>query len=457
MGKYFGTDGIRGVVNETLDAELAYRVGNAAATVLLDDKAAAFGNGNEKRPLILIGKDTRVSSDMLEAALIAGICSSGADVMPLGVLPTPAVAYLTVHLGAQMGIVISASHNPFEHNGIKIFNGRGFKLSDALEERIERMLDGDEPCLKKTHGGLGRVVHDDGRATELYIEYLAGAATTELGGLRVAVDCANGAASKTAGRLFEKLDIDFELLCDHPNGVNINDNCGSTHIDHLRSIVRAGEYDIGLAFDGDADRCIAVDEKGDVVDGDKMMAIMGLWMKARGQLKSNAIVATVMSNIGFHEYAGSNGIDLLCAAVGDRNVLELMLSRGCSLGGEQSGHIIFLDDATTGDGQLAAVRFLSVVASSGKTLSALAADVPQYPQVLLNARITGGNEAKDAIMSSAQLKDAIAAEEKKLGAAGRILVRPSGTEALIRVMVEAKTEKTALETANALINMIKSL
>ncbi|SHH62054.1 phosphoglucosamine mutase [Sporobacter termitidis DSM 10068] len=449
MGKYFGTDGIRGVVNETLDAQLAYKVGCAAATVLL--------NGQEKRPLILIGKDTRISSDMLEAALIAGICSGGADVMPLGVLPTPAVAYLTVRLEAQMGIVISASHNPFEHNGIKIFNGQGYKLPDALEERIERMIDGAEPCLVKTHGGLGRVISDDGRGAEMYIDYLAGAVGGEIRGLRVAIDCANGAASETAGRLFSKFGIDFELLHDHPNGVNINDGCGSTHIDSLCRIVTAGGFDLGLAFDGDADRCLCVDEKGEVVDGDKMMAIMGLAMKERGALKNNAIVATVMSNIGFHEFAGKNGIELLCAAVGDRNVLELMLERGCNLGGEQSGHIIFLDDATTGDGQLAAVRFLSVVSASMKAVSALAGAVPQYPQVLQNAKITGGNAAKDAIMSSPRLKEAVAQEEKRLGGTGRILVRPSGTEALIRVMVEAKTEETASEAASKLINMIKSL
>ena len=409
MGKYFGTDGIRGVVNETLDSELAYRVGCSAATVLLTETAPS---GGEKRPLILIGKDTRVSSDMLEAALIAGICSAGADVLPLGVLPTPAVAFLTVHMGASAGIVISASHNPFEHNGIKIFNGQGFKLSDALEERIEHILDGEEACLKKSHGDIGRVVSDDGRGTELYIDYLVGAATAELKGLRVAFDCANGAASTTAARLFSKFDIDFELLHDHPNGININDRCGSTHIDHLQKIVRAGGFDAGLAFDGDADRCIAVDENGEVIDGDKMMAIIGLWMKKCGRLKNDAIVATVMSNIGFHEFAGNNGIDLLCAAVGDRNVLELMQQRGCSLGGEQSGHIIFLDDATTGDGQLAAVRFLSVLVASGKKLSELSAAVPQYPQVLLNAKITGGNDAKDAIMSSVALQDAVAAEEK---------------------------------------------
>jgi phosphoglucosamine mutase len=454
MGKYFGTDGIRGVVNETLDARMAYLVGCAAATVLCGETGrSACG---EKRPLIIIGKDTRISSDMLEAALVAGICSGGADVMPLGVLPTPAVAYLTVRLGAQMGIVISASHNPFEHNGIKIFNENGYKLSDAVEERIERMIDGLEGCAVKTHGDIGRVISDDGRGTDLYIGYLA-AAGDGIKGLRVAIDCANGAASKTAGRLFSKFDIDFELLHDHPNGVNINDGCGSTHIEQLRKIVKAGGFDLGLAFDGDADRCLCVDEKGQVVDGDKMMAIIGLSMKEKGALKNNTIVATVMSNMGLHEFAHKSGIDLLCAAVGDRNVLEMMLERGCNLGGEQSGHIIFLDDATTGDGQLAAVRFLSVISGAQKHVSELAAIIPQYPQVLLNVKITGGNTAKAAVMSSARLKEAVTDGENLLAGAGRILVRPSGTEALIRVMVEAKTEKTAFEIANSLADMIKSL
>jgi phosphoglucosamine mutase len=358
MGTYFGTDGIRGIANDTLDAELAYKVGCAAATVLLELQGV--------RPLILIGKDTRISSDMLEASLIAGICSGGADVLPLGVLPTPAVAYLTVRMKAGMGIVISASHNPFEHNGIKIFDHNGFKLSDALEERIERMIDGTEPCGKKTREKLGRVRSDDGRGAEAYVDYLVSAAETEIKGLRVIVDCANGAASKTAARLFSAFDLDFELLHDHPNGININDGCGSTHMEHLRSMVKAGGFDLGLAFDGDADRCLAVDERGELVDGDLMMAVMGRHMKNSGRLKNNAIVATVMSNVGFHEFAGKNGIELLCAAVGDRNVLELMLGRGCNIGGEQSGHIIFLDDATTGDGQLAAVKFLSVVCLSAR-------------------------------------------------------------------------------------------
>jgi phosphoglucosamine mutase len=450
MGKYFGTDGIRGVVNETLDALMAYKVGCASATVLLDQNT-------DKRPLILIGKDTRISSDMLEAALIAGICSGGANVLPLGVLPTPAVAYLTVHLKAQMGIVISASHNSFEHNGIKIFDQNGFKLRDELEERIERMIDGDEDCLRKTHGGLGRVLSDDGRSTETYIEYLAQSAQKEFRGLHIAVDCANGAASKTAARLFSKFDIDFELLHDHPNGININENCGSTHMDHLRNIVKAGSFDLGFAFDGDADRCLAVDENGEIIDGDKMMAVMGRFMKQNGSLKNNAIVATVYSNLGFHEFANNHGIELMCASTGDRNVLEMMQGRNCNLGGEQSGHIIFLDDATTGDGQLAAVKFLSVVAGSGMKVSDLTKDMPQYPQILKNLPITGGNAAKDAIMSSGELKKAVQTEEIKLQGSGRILVRPSGTEALIRVMVEAKTEKTACDVADRLINMIKSL
>ncbi len=448
MGKYFGTDGIRGIANESLEAELAYKVGCAAGTVLLEREGV--------RPLILIGKDTRISSDMLEASLIAGICSAGADVLPLGVLPTPAVAYLTVKMKAGMGIVISASHNPFEHNGIKIFDHNGFKLSDTLEERIERMLDGEEPCGKKTYGGIGRVRSDDGRGAEMYVDYLI-AAASDIKGLRIVVDCANGAASQTAARLFSSFNIDFELLHDHPNGVNINDGCGSTHMEHLRSIVKAGGFDLGFAFDGDADRCLAVDERGELVDGDKMMAVMGRHMKVNGCLKNNAVVATVMSNIGFHEFASNSGIELLCAAVGDRNVLEMMQKRGCNIGGEQSGHIIFLDDATTGDGQLAAVKFLNVVCSSGKKVSELVSDIPQYPQVLKNLEVCGGNAAKQAVMQSAELEKAIREEEEKLAGAGRILIRPSGTEALIRVMVEAKTEELADEVATNLIAVIQTL
>mgnify|MGYP001184837248 CR=1 FL=1 len=452
MGKYFGTDGIRGIVNESLDAMLAFKIGCAAAT-LLTENAQPGG----KKPLILIGKDTRISSDMLEASLIAGICSSGADVMPLGVMPTPAVAYLTVREKADLGIVISASHNPFEHNGIKIFGGGGFKLPDALEERIERIIDGQEPCVLKTHGEIGRVRPDDGRMLQTYIDYLASAAECDVSGLRIAVDCANGAASVTARRLFEKLGVECAVLCDQPDGVNINDGCGSTHIERLSAFVREGGYDLGFAFDGDADRCLVVDETGAVVDGDRMMSVLGLAMKRSGRLKNDRIVATVMSNMGFHAFAREHGITLECAAVGDRNVLERMLECGAVLGGEQSGHIIFLDSATTGDGQLAAVKFLSVVAASGLPVSRLAATFEQYPQVMVNVPVRGGNAAKEAIMQSPKLKEAIREQEAALGPAGRVLVRPSGTEALIRVMAEAKNADAAKKAVETLASLIKLL
>jgi len=452
MGKYFGTDGIRGIVNDTLDATLAFKVGCAAATLLVEN-----GTPDGEKPLILIGKDTRISSDMLEAALIAGICSAGVDVTPLGVLPTPAVADLTVQEKADLGIVISASHNPYEHNGIKIFDSSGFKLPDALEERIERMIDGCETCVHKTHDKIGRVRPDNGRGLQKYIDYLAAAAECDVSGLRIAIDCANGAASVTARRLFEKLGVDCTVLCDEPDGININTDCGSTHMNRLAEFVREGGYDLGFAFDGDADRCLCVDETGALVDGDRMMSVLGLAMKASGRLKSDTIVATVMSNMGFHAFAQEHGIALECAAVGDRNVLERMQQCGAVLGGEQSGHIIFLDSATTGDGQLAAVKFLSVAAAANQPVSRLADTFRQYPQVMVNIPVEGGNAAKEAIMQSRQLQEAIREQEKALGASGRVLVRPSGTEALIRVMAEAKEEQTAWKTVETLVNVIKVL
>ncbi len=449
MGKYFGTDGVRGVVNKGLDVELAFKVGQAAAIVLSEE-------GNT-RPLITIGKDTRISSDMLEAALTAGLCSSGADVMPLGVIPTPAVAYITVKTKAAAGIVISASHNPYEHNGIKIFNSCGYKLSDELENKIEELVDNPERLVNKTHGEIGRVIQDQGKGLEMYVDYIASVAERKIENLRVVIDCANGASSTTAEKIFSRFPIDFEIIHDHPNGVNINDGCGSTHTERLQGIVSAGGYDVGIAFDGDADRCLVVDEKGNLVDGDQIMGICGVDMKARGKLKNNAIVATVMSNLGFHEFTGKNDITLLCAAVGDRNVLEMMQAGGYCLGGEQSGHIIFLNDATTGDGQLAAVKFLEILSATGRKVSELAAEIPQYPQVLINVPIEGGNAAKNAIMASQQLKDVISQTEQMLAGEGRVLVRPSGTEALIRVMTEAKTSEQAEKFARELAELIKTL
>lgn len=449
MGRYFGTDGIRGVVNESLDAIVAYRAGAAAATTLIEISG--------RTPLIVIGKDTRISSDMLESALVAGICSAGGNVMPLGVLPTPAVAHLTVTLSADMGIVISASHNSFEHNGIKMFNSQGFKLPDETEARIEELIDSPETAHKKTHGDIGRVINDDGRGAEIYIAYLLSLSEGGLDDIHVAVDCANGAASETAARLFSKLGVRFELISDHPNGVNINDGCGSTHMERLSAIVKAGDFDLGIAFDGDADRCLAVDENGDFVDGDKIMGICARAMMQEGRLLNDSMVATVMSNLGLHEYSNKEGINLLCAAVGDRNVLEMMHQEGCNIGGEQSGHLIFLDEMTTGDGQLAAVKLLGYLAKSGRKLSELCADIPQYPQVLINVPITGGNEAKDAVMNDKRLQTAVVQAQESLGGDGRVLVRPSGTEALIRVMVEAKTSIMAQNTAESLVDLIKLL
>ena len=351
MGKLFGTDGIRGVANETLDAKLAYRVGQAAAISLCDDPGT--------KPTVVIGKDTRISSDMLEGALVAGLTACGCNAILLGVVPTPAVAYLTIYLHADAGVVISASHNPYEHNGIKMFSSEGFKLNDALEARIEELILQDGELPVKTHGEIGQVMSGS-FAAEYYLDHLA--STVEgLEPLRVLIDCANGAASTTARYLFGRFPLEAEYLNDKPNGVNINSGCGSTHLEALCDAVKAGGYDLGIAFDGDADRCLTVDEQGCVIDGDKMMAICAAEMEKKGRLHGGGFVATVMSNIGLHKYCAEHGLRLLCASVGDRNVLELMQKEGMRLGGEQSGHIIFLDYMPTGDGQLAALQFLSLI------------------------------------------------------------------------------------------------
>ena len=449
MGKLFGTDGIRGVVNAGLDAQLAYKVGMAAAVVLSQEK--------QGKPLFTIGKDTRISSDLLEGALIAGLCSAGADVLHLGVIPTPGVAWITVDSGADAGIVISASHNPYEHNGIKIFNGRGFKLSDELEGKIEEIiLNGVEVPLK-THGDIGKVTYADQKESDDYIDHLVGTVSTDLAGLRILVDCANGAASATAERLFDRFPkLHVDVINADPDGLNINAGCGSTHLDSLAAMVKAGGYHLGVAFDGDADRCLCVDEQGGFIDGDKIMAVCARTMKAEGKLPGDTVVATVMSNIGFHRFGRDNGIKIVCTDVGDRNVLERMLEGGFILGGEQSGHTIFLDYTTTGDGQLTALQFLSMLHQSGKTASELVEDCRQYPQVLVNLTVAD-NAQKQHIMASQALRDAITAEEKTLADGGRVLVRPSGTEALLRVMVEAETEEQANTSALALANVIKTL
>ena len=454
MGKLFGTDGIRGVVNAGLDAELAYKVGLAAALVLSEEKRQSGGG----KPLFTIGKDTRISGDLLKGALVAGLCSAGADVLDLGTIPTPAVAWVTVNEGADAGVVISASHNPFEHNGIKIFNGQGFKLSDELEERIEEIiLNGTNKVPRKTHGELGQVHYVAPKASEDYIDHLVSTVDCDMAGLRILVDCANGASYTTAARVFDRFPkLRTDVINADPDGVNINANCGSTHLESLCAMVKAGGYDLGLAFDGDADRCLAVDETGTVIDGDQIMAICGQALKAENALDGDALVATVMSNLGLHVFARENGIRLLCTDVGDRNVLETMVREGHVLGGEQSGHMIFLRHATTGDGQLAALQLLQIRSRSGKRLSELASVCQRYPQVLVNVAVKDKAQ-KDAVMASPELAQLIGRAEGELGEDGRVLVRPSGTESLVRVMVEAKDNSTATDCAQKLANFIKKL
>lgn len=452
MGKLFGTDGIRGVVNAGLDADLAYRVGLAAAQVLAKNKKTG------EKPLVTIGKDTRISGDLLKGALIAGLCTAGADVMDLGTLPTPGVAWVTVDQKADAGIVISASHNPFEHNGIKIFNGQGFKLSDELEEKIEDIvLFGHNNVPMKTHGDIGKVSYMATKASEDYIDHLESCVDSTLGGLRILVDCANGAASTTAARLFGRFSkLRADVINADPDGVNINAKCGSTHIDALAAMVKAGGYDMGIAFDGDADRCLAVDELGNLIDGDQIMAACGLDMKNKGKLPGDTIVATVMSNLGLHVWAKENGLNVVCTDVGDRHVLEHMLEHGFDIGGEQSGHMIFREFATTGDGQQTALQMLALLKESGKKASELFGACPRYPQTLINIPVAD-NDAKKAIMASEKLWAAVKEEETALADKGRILVRASGTEALMRVMVEAASEETAQSCAQRLADLVKTL
>ena len=448
MGKFFGTDGIRGVVNDTLDATLAYKTGGAAATVLKKSGVA--------RPRVAIGKDTRISCDMLEAALSAGLCSAGADVLLVGVLPTPAVALLTTDMKCDLGIVISASHNPFEHNGIKIFNAKGFKLSDELEAEVERLIDNDGEILKMSGGSIGAITTEHGGSAEKYIEKIAGAAEYKISG-KILLDCANGAASFTAEEIFKRLGVAVTVISNQPNGVNINVDCGSTHIENLQGLVKEGGYDIGFAFDGDADRCLAVDEKGGLIDGDTILGVCAQAMKASSRLRGGAVVGTIASNSGMNVFAENEGMEFLTSDVGDRKVLELMQERGCNLGGELSGHTIFLDDATTGDGQLTAVKFMGYLCESGRKASELCACVPKFPQAQLNVEVTGGNEGKKRIMADDRLNKEIYEKEKILAGNGRILVRPSGTEALIRVTVEAENMELSEKVADSLAELIKTL
>ena len=449
MGKLFGTDGIRGVVGETLTAELAYRVGQAITIVLTEQKGSA--------PTITIGKDTRISSDMLESALMAGICAMGGSVMPFGTIPTPAVAFLTVQEEADAGIVISASHNPYEHNGIKIFGAQGYKLSDEMEEKVEDIVLSKESLPVKTRDQIGMRLHGMRQMKSDYIDHLLSTVDCDMRGLRVLVDCANGAASATAPGLFGKLPLHADFIFDKPDGININNGCGSTHMETLCRGVVAGKYDLGIAFDGDADRCLLVDEKGNIIDADKVLAVCGKAMRRKGSLNGNAIVATVMSNLGLHEFCRKGDFLLVCTDVGDRHVLEKMIECGYMIGGEQSGHTIFREYATTGDGELTALQFIQAYCEAGVPASELVSCCAQYPQELINVPVSAVGGAKERIMADDRLWEQVRSQEEALNGEGRILVRPSGTEALIRVMVEAKTVEIAHNVAKTLAEFIKTL
>lgn len=428
MGKYFGTDGVRGVANQGLTPELAFRLGRFGAYVLTKGK---------KRPKIVVGRDTRLSGEMLESALISGMLSIGCDVFRLGVITTPGVAFLTRHLEADAGVMISASHNPFEDNGIKFFGADGYKLSDETEAEIESLLiQKDDNLPRPTGEEVGRVT-DQLDAAQAYLEHLKQTIDTDLCGMHIVVDCANGAAYELAPMLLRDLGADVTTISANPDGVNINVDCGSTHPKRLQEEVLKQQAHLGLAFDGDADRLIAVDENGNVVDGDQIMSICGAYMKENGTLKGDTIVTTVMSNIGFFKAAEKLEIATEQTKVGDRYVMEKMREGGFNLGGEQSGHIIFLDHNTTGDGMLTAVQLLRVVKDKGQTLSDLAGVMTKYPQLLKNVPV----KDKEGWEQNSAIRSAIESVESALGNEGRVLVRPSGTESLIRVMAEGPDEE----------------
>lgn len=427
MGKLFGTDGVRGIANKELTASLAYDIGKAAAFVL----------GKEHRnPLFIIGRDTRISGDMLENALTAGILSVGGNVIKLGIIPTPAVAYLIKHYEATAGVVISASHNSFEYNGIKLFNEKGFKLDDSTEEQMEDIILAKEFSHPDYIGDMLGTCKYAEDAVEVYTEFLEGTFDRRLEGIKVVLDTANGASFITAPTVYKALGADVTVIACEPDGVNINEACGSTHPENLQKKVVELGAQVGFAYDGDADRLIVIDELGRIIDGDRVMCICGKMLKNDGKLFNDTITATVMSNIGLHKYCEENGISVNVTGVGDRYVLESMLETGSLLGGEQSGHMIFLDHTTTGDGVLSSLQFMGAFISSGKKLSELRDEIKIYPQALVNARVK--NDHKKSSMHDAEVKARILEVEDKIKGRGRVLIRPSGTEPLIRVMLEGE-------------------
>jgi len=442
MGKYFGTDGVRGVANSELTPELAFKIGRFGGYVLTKDK---------ERPKVLIGRDTRISGHMLEGALVAGLLSIGAEVMRLGVISTPGVAFLTKALGAEAGVMISASHNPVEDNGIKYFGPDGFKLSDEQELEIERLMDEEEDTLPRPVGkNLGQV-NDYFEGGQKYLQFLKQTVDEDFTGIHVALDCAHGATSSLATHLFADLDADVSTMGTSPNGLNINDGVGSTHPEALAAFLKEKNADIGLAFDGDGDRLIAVDENGEIVDGDQIMYICAKHLEGEGRLKKNTVVSTVMSNLGFYKALEEHNIKSIPTAVGDRYVVEEMKRNDYNLGGEQSGHIIFLDYNTTGDGLLTGLQLVNIMKLTGKKLSELANEMKKYPQLLINVKVTD----KHKVTENEKVSEVIAAVEQEMGGNGRILVRPSGTEPLVRVMAEAPTEEQCREYVERIVAVVK--
>lgn len=445
MGKLFGTDGVRGIANKELTPELAYKLGRIGAYVLLKDK---------KQRKVVIGKDTRISGDLLESAMTSGFLSMGVDVISLGVLPTPAVAYLTRYLKAECGVVISASHNPAEYNGIKFFNYQGYKLPDEIEDEIENyILNNQDVDIRPEGSAIGKLTYLE-NATKLYIDFLKTTIQQDFSGLKVAIDAANGAAYKAAPQILKELGAEVHVINAEPDGININLHCGSTHPEVLQKLMEETKADIGVAFDGDADRLIAVDNQCQIVDGDHIMNICGFNLKKHNRLKKDTVVATVMSNIGLDIAMREQGCNIVKTKVGDRYVLEEMVKEGYSLGGEQSGHIIFLDYNTTGDGLLTALQLMATVKEEKKKLSELASMMTSYPQVLVNAKVK--NENKEAYLQDEAIMKEINRIEEIMNGQGRVLIRPSGTEPLVRVMLEGKDQGELNKLATELANLIEN-
>ena len=427
MRKYFGTDGIRGIAGESLTADLSFKVGKALGKLLTEEK---------EHPKVVIGRDTRISCDMIEQALTAGLTSTGVNVMTVGTIPTPAIAYLTKTIETDSGIMISASHNPYQDNGIKIFGPDGFKLTDEQELEIESLIDNSEQIKNASFEKIGKL-YGGSELSQKYVQHIKQSISGDLSNIKIALDCANGATTGVAPYIFGDLEADSETIGCQPNGININDNVGSTKIDTISAFVKENNVDVGFAFDGDGDRVLAVDANGNIVDGDKIMFILAKHLKEQGELKDNMVVSTVMSNIGFYKAIEENGLQSVKTAVGDRYVVEEMRNNNYSLGGEQSGHIILMNYATTGDGILTAVKLANIIKSTGKSLEELASEVSIYPQKLVNIKVID----KKAAMEDSEILAECEKIEKELEGNGRILLRASGTENLIRVMVEASSDE----------------